>query len=159
MTHSSTRTRLLASSMISGFALAAAGGALAQTAPAPAATGGPAATVGEIVVTGSRIPQPNLTSIAPVTAVTSQQLELSGTTRVEDLINELPQVVAAQGDFIANGATGAATVSLRGLGSKRTLVLIDGRRIVPGDPTDPVPDLNFIPTGLIDRVEVDMAGA
>ncbi|MHB8531019.1 MAG: TonB-dependent receptor, partial [Caulobacteraceae bacterium] len=164
MTKTTTRTRLLASSMISGFALAAlsATGAHAQAAPAappPATTPTPGATVGELVITGSRIPQPNLTSIAPVTAVTNQELQLTGTTRVEDLVNQLPQVVAEQGAMLANGASGTATVSLRDLGSKRTLVLVDGRRLVPGDPIFPVADLNFIPAALIDRVEVDMAGA
>ncbi|HEV2363034.1 MAG TPA: TonB-dependent receptor [Caulobacteraceae bacterium] len=163
MTHPILRTRLLASSMITSAALAAATGAFAQAAapaaPPPTTTGTPAATVGELVVTGSRIPQPNLTSIAPVTAVTNQELQLTGTTRVEDLINQLPQVVAEQGAMLANGASGTATVSLRDLGSKRTLVLVDGRRLVPGDPAFPVPDLNFIPAQLVDRVEVDMAGA
>lgn len=175
MTQSTVRARLMASSMITGVALAAlsAGGAFAQTAPTqgtPAATaaapGGAtttadngAAAVTEFVVTGSRIPQPNLTSIAPVTSVSSQEFKLQGTTRVEDLINNLPQVVADQGGNISNGSTGTATVDLRGLGAVRTLVLIDGRRLVPGDPTDPLPDLNFIPAALVDRVEVDTAGA
>lgn len=147
--------------MISGVALAAfsATGAQAQ-ATAPAAPAAPAATsVQELVVTGSRIPEKNLTSIAPVTTVTNQELKLSGATRVEDLVSQLPQVVAEQGDYIVNGSTGIATISLRDLGSKRTLVLIDGQRLVPGDPLTPVPDLNFIPTALVDRVEVDTAGA
>ena len=147
--------------MISGVALAAFSvtGAQAQVA-APADQAAPAATaVQALVVTGSRIPEKNLTSIAPVTTVSNQELKLSGATRVEDLINQLPQVVAEQGAYLANGASGTATVSLRDLGSKRTLVLIDGQRLVPGDPLDPVPDLNFIPAALIDRVEVDTAGA
>ena len=55
-------------------------------------------------------------------------------TRVEDLLNELPQVFAAQGSNISNGADGTATVDLRGLGAKRTLVLVNGLRLGPGDP-------------------------
>jgi len=149
--------------MIGGFALAAVSAtsvyAQAATAPQPATTDTAAAANGELVVTGSRIPQPNLTSIAPVTSVSNAEIKLTGTTRVEDLINSLPQVVAEQGGYLANGASGTATVSLRDLGSVRTLVLIDGRRVVPGDPAFPVPDLNFIPADLIDRVEVDLAGA
>jgi len=150
--------------MISGVALAAFSmtAAHAQTAApaAPADQAAPPATaVQALVVTGSRIPEKNLTSIAPVTTVSNREVQLSGATRVEDLINQLPQVVAEQGAYLANGASGTATVSLRDLGSKRTLVLIDGQRLVPGDPLDPVPDLNFIPAALIDRVEVDTAGA
>jgi outer membrane receptor protein involved in Fe transport len=154
--------------MITGVAIAAisAGAALAQSAPmatsgaagsAPSDQG--ATKVQEFVVTGSRIPQPNLTSISPVTAVNSQELKLEGTTRVEDLINQLPQVVAGQGGFLSNGATGTATIDLRGLGPKRNLVLVDGQRLGAGDPFDPVADINFIPAPLIERVDVLTGGA
>ena len=106
----------MATTILVGAAMAVAAPAFAQDAP-----------VQEVVVTGSRIPQPNLTSVSPVTAVNSQEIKLEGTTRVEDLLNNLPQVFADQGSSITNGATGTATVDLRGLGSSRTLVLIDGR--------------------------------
>jgi iron complex outermembrane receptor protein len=151
--------------MITGVAIATlAGGAFAQTTGTPSAVvgaNGPSDTtnVQEFVVTGSRIPQPNLTSISPVTAVSSQELKISGTSRVEDLINQLPQVIADQGGGISNGASGTATVSLRDLGANRTLVLIDGTRLGPGDPGLPVADLNFIPAALIDRVDVLTGGA
>jgi len=148
---SNTRARLLASSMITGATLLAAGGAFAQT---DAGT-----TVGEVVVTGSRIPHPNLTTASPVTTVTAQQIKLQGTVNVEDFINNLPQAFAGQGQYLANGATGTATVNLRGLGSERTMVLIDGKRLMPGDATDPVPDINFIPPALIDHVDVLTGGA
>jgi outer membrane cobalamin receptor len=69
-----------------------------------------------ITVTGSRIPQPNLTSISPVTAVDSTEIKLSGVTRTEDMINSLPQAFAGQGGNLANGASGTATADLRGLG-------------------------------------------
>ena len=59
----------------------------------------------------------------------------------------------------SNGATGTATVDLRGLGDKRTLVLIDGKRLQPGDPAVPVADLNMIPSALVDRVDVVTGGA
>jgi outer membrane receptor protein involved in Fe transport len=152
------RTRLLASSMISGAALAAvsATGASAQAVEAaPAAT----TSVQELVVTGSRIPSKNLTSVSPVTTINNQTVKLQGTTNVEDLINNLPQAFADFGQFESNGASGTATVDLRGLGNTRTLVLIDGKRVQPGDPTVVVPDLNFIPPALIDRVEVLTGGA
>lgn len=116
----------------------------------------------EIIVTGSRIPQPNLTSISPVTSVGSDQIKLEGVTRVEDLINNLPQAFADFGGNLSNGATGTATVNLRNLGSERTLVLINGRRLMPGDPTQngsASPDLNQIPSALIERIEVLTGGA
>ena len=112
-----------------------------------------------IYVTGSRIPQPNLTATSPVTVVNSQEVRITGTTRAEDLINSLPQAFAAQGANIANGASGTATLNLRGLGSERTLVLINGRRLVPGDPFSSAADINMIPAFMIDRVDVLTGGA
>src|SRR5512141_1409573 len=82
--------------------------------------------VSEIVVTGTRIPSPNLTSIAPVTTVGNADIKAQGVTRIEDITNSLPQVFAGQGSMISNASSGTATVDLRGLGSNRTLVLIDG---------------------------------
>ena len=152
MKHSTTRTRLLASSMITGAALLAAGGAYAQTADA-------GTTVGEVVVTGSRIPHPNLTTASPVTTVTAQSIKLQGTVNVEDFINNLPQAFADQGQYVSNASTGTANVDLRGLGSKRTMVLIDGKRLGPGDASTPVPDINFVPPALIDHVDVLTGGA
>ena len=121
------------------------------------------ATVTEIVVTGTRIPTPNLTSVSPVTSVGSADIKAQGVTRVEDLVNSLPQAFAAQGSSVANGSNGTATVNLRGLGSNRTLVLIDGRRLMGGNPTSAITsvaaDLNFIPTALVDRVDILTGGA
>jgi iron complex outermembrane recepter protein len=119
-------------------------------------------TIQEVVVTGSRIAQPGLTSVSPVTAVGSDQVKIEGVTRVEDLINNLPQAFADFGGNLSNGATGAATVNLRNLGSQRTLVLVNSRRLMPGDPTQngaASPDLNQIPSALIERVEVLTGGA
>ncbi len=113
----------------------------------------------KVQVTGSRIKSPNLTSSSPITTVNSAEIKFQGTTRVEDLLNSLPQVFADQGGNLANGATGTATVDLRDLGSARTLVLIDGKRVQPGDPSSSEADLNFIPGALIDRVDVLTGGA
>ncbi len=113
----------------------------------------------EVVITGSRIPAPNLTAVSPVTVVNSQDIRLQGVTRTEDLINSLPQAFAGQGGNLANGATGTATVDLRGLGPNRTLVLINGRRLVPGDPTFPTPDINVVPSAIVSRVDVLTGGA
>ncbi|MGZ8362259.1 MAG: TonB-dependent receptor plug domain-containing protein [Caulobacteraceae bacterium] len=141
--------RLLASSMICGAAALAFGGqALAQDAQ-----------VEELVVTGSRIPQPNLTSTSPITVVGDTEIKLQGTTNVEQLVNSLPAAYAGQTGQVSNGASGTATVDLRGLGPNRTLVLVDGRRLMPGSPILPVADLNAIPAAMIDRVEVVTGGA
>ena len=133
----------------------------AQPAPAPEAAPEAAEPTRDIVVTGTRIPSANLESAAPVTVVNAQDLKLSGTTRVEDLLNSLPSVGASQASGVSNGASGTAEVDLRYLGSKRTLALINGRRMVPGDPnsTTQAADLNFIPSSLIKRAEVLTGGA
>ena len=149
------RERLMASTMIGGATLLALSAAPAFAADQPAA----ASTVQEVVVTGSRIPHPGLTSVSPLTTVGSQDIKLQGVQNVEDLINSLPQAFADFGAMESNGATGTATVDLRNLGDKRTLVLIDGKRLQPGDPFLPVPDLNFIPSALVDRVDIVTGGA
>ncbi|MFA6219317.1 MAG: TonB-dependent receptor [Erythrobacter sp.] len=116
-------------------------------------------TAGSIVVTGSRLKQPNLESASPVTVISAAEITQTGTTRVEDLVNSLPQVFAGQGANVSNGATGTATLNLRGLGAERTLVLINGRRLVPGDPSTSAADINVIPAALIKRVDVLTGGA
>lgn len=139
-----------------GFALVSAPAFAQDAAPQDAEDNAPQ---GEILVTGSRISNPNLTSVSPVTVVTSAEVKAQGNTRVEDLLNSLPQVFASQGSSDANGASGIATVDLRNLGSARTLVLVNGRRLGAGDPTSVVADLNFIPGALIQRVDVLTGGA
>ena len=113
----------------------------------------------EVVVTGSRIKMANLEGTSPVTQVTSADIATQGVTRVEDLINQLPQAFAAQNANVANGATGTATVNLRGLGSARTLVLVDGRRMPYGGVTNSAADLNQIPAAMVERVEILTGGA
>jgi len=147
------RNRLLATTMIGGFA------ALAFAAPAAAQDAQQGTQLDEVVVTGSRIPQTNLVTTSPVTQVTGEDIDVAGVTRVEDLVNQLPQAFAAQNSTVANGASGTATVSLRNLGSSRTLVLIDGRRMGYGSPNDDAADLNQIPEQLVERVEVLTGGA
>ena len=112
-----------------------------------------------IVITGSRIPQPNLTATSPVTVVNSAEVRTTGTVRAEDLLNSLPQVFAGQSSTVSNGASGTATLNLRGLGSQRTLVLVNGRRLVPGDPGSSAADINVIPGMMIQRVDVLTGGA
>jgi iron complex outermembrane recepter protein len=116
-------------------------------------------SLGEIVVTGSRIRSANLESTTPVTQVTAADVVTQGVTRIEDLVNQLPQAFAAQNVTVANGATGTATLNLRGLGSPRTLVLVDGRRLPYGGVTNSAADINQIPTQMIERVDILTGGA
>jgi outer membrane receptor protein involved in Fe transport len=112
-----------------------------------------------VQVTGTLIPRPTLEAMSPVTTLDVEELTYRGTTRVEDLLTSLPQVFASQNSTIANGASGTATVDLRLLGSNRTLVLVDGRRMSSGDAWETAPDLNFIPSALVKRVDVLTGGA
>jgi outer membrane receptor protein involved in Fe transport len=150
--------RPLAFGMASAIALIAAAPALAA-APAPGEA--PAQQLEEVVVTGSRIP--NLTSASPVTSVTGAEIKAQGVTRIEDMVNSLPQTFGAQGSGISNRSNGTATVNLRGLGPARTLVLIDGRRLMGGNPASQItavaPDLNFVPAPLVKRIDVLTGGA
>jgi outer membrane receptor protein involved in Fe transport len=115
-------------------------------------------TVEEIVVTGSRIPRRDFTSPSPMTTVDQLELRLAGVTNVEDTLNTLPQVVPDLGRATNNPGNGTATVNLRGLGTNRSLVLLNGRRFIPTDTFGSV-DLNNIPSALIERIEVVSGGA
>ncbi|GIL39262.1 TonB-dependent receptor domain-containing protein [Roseiterribacter gracilis] len=136
---------------------------LLATTQAQAQTAPPDVT--EVVVTGSRIRNPDATSISPVSAVSGAELQARGAARVEDLLNTLPQVYADQGAGNRGGtvgASGTATINLRNLGNQRTLVLIDGRRLMQGDParaSAQAADLNNIPAALVQRIEVVTGGA
>ena len=163
-----SKNSLLASTVIASMAFTAP--AFAQDMDDDAASGPVEATdpevgalgqeaQGDIIVTGTRIARPNVESASPVTVVRNEAIAAVGTTRIEDLVNSLPQVTPGQTAFVSNGATGTATVNLRGLGTARTLVLVNGRRLQPGDPFLPVADLNQIPAALVERVEVLTGGA
>lgn len=171
---------LLATTVIAGFAVAVP--AYAQdAAPAPAATdaaapeagttaeAGPGAqpqeavppaqgSSGEIIVTGTLIRNPNLTSSSPVAVVGSEEVALRQPTSAEEVIRTIPGVTPALGQNVNNGATGQATVDLRGFGAKRNLVMLDSTRLVPAT-SGGLFDLNNIPVALIDRVDVLTGGA
>ena len=125
----------------------------ASAAPAPS-------QLKEVVVTGSLIATPNQVSMSPVTFVSAQAIQQTGATRIEDMLNQLPQVFADQGSNIVNGSTGTATIDLRDLGANRTLVLVDGQRLQPGDPrTGGAVDVNEIPAALISSIQIQTGGA
>ena len=142
---------------------AAVAGALAASMCGPAFAQQAAPKVDEkvdrIEVTGTRIPSANLESSSPITTIDATAIKADGLRSVENLLNNLPQVFAAQGASISNGATGTATVNLRGLGSTRTLVLVNGRRLPPGSPRTFAADLNQVPAPLIKRIEILTGGA
>jgi outer membrane receptor protein involved in Fe transport len=112
----------------------------------------------EIIVTGSRIRLDDFVATSPISTLTSDVIESTGRTNIEQLLNTLPQVVPGLSATSNNPGDGTATVDLRGLGPTRTLVLINGRRLNPSV-NDGTVDLNNIPTPLIERVEVVTGGA
>lgn len=115
------------------------------------------AQVEEIVVTGSRIARPDLTSSSPIAQVGAAELRQSGVVNTENLLNTLPQAVPGITSTVNNGSNGTATVDLRGLGSNRTLVLVDGKRQTPTTQGGSV-DLNLIPPALIKGIDVVSGG-
>ncbi len=113
---------------------------------------------GMILVTGTRIQRRNVDTAAPVAVVDSEEFSLSGTVNVENVVNTLPQVVPGFTSNSNNPGTGTATLNLRGLGSTRTMVLVNGRRWMFYD-TGQIVDLNTIPSFLLDSVDVVTGGA
>ncbi|UTP38771.1 TonB-dependent receptor [Phenylobacterium sp. LH3H17] len=143
------RERLLASSMICGAAFAAfsATAAYAQE------------EVQEVVVTGSRIVRQDFVAASPITTVTGEQATANADITLDTYLNTLPQVSPA-GTTTSNnpGNAGQANVDLRGLGSNRNLVLVDGRRPMISANTVTV-DINTIPQAMIGSIEVISGGA
>ena len=134
--------------------LAAPVAGLAQT-PAPATKTAAAAVAddeGTIVVTGSLIKNPNLVSAAPINVTTADTIQLKASNVAEEVIRDIPGVVPSIGSAVNNGNGGASYVDLRGIGSRRNIVLLDGKRIVPSDLEGRV-DLNSIPLALVERVD------
>ncbi|MEZ5460921.1 TonB-dependent receptor plug domain-containing protein [Dokdonella sp.] len=107
-----------------------------------------------IVVTGSNIRRVDIETANPIITIDRQAIQKSGKLTVGDLVQELPSIAgnATNPQVNNGGGTGAATVSLRGLGSNRTLILIDGQRIQRND-------INAIPANVIERIEVLLNGA
>ena len=141
------KKRLFMTTLLSGAVMGfAAAPTIAQTAD------------DEIVVTGSRIKKQDFTANAPVATVEAAQFERTGAINTENLLNTLPQTVPGLDRTSNNPGNGSATVNLRGLGSNRTLVLVNGTRQVPFGQNGVV-DLNTIPASLLENVEVLTGGA
>ena len=143
--------------IISLTSLTSISSAFAEETPASSSEAG-APIIEEVIVTGSLLPRGDFVSKAPIATISSTQFEMSNTVNVEQLINSMPQVVGGA-DRSSTFGQGIATANLRGLGENRTLVLVNSRRFVPTFPDGGTVDLNFIPVGLIDRVEILTGGA
>ncbi|WP_438999280.1 TonB-dependent receptor domain-containing protein, partial [Variovorax beijingensis] len=143
---------------LSGPGLAFAQDAAAQqTTPAPAEQ--QATELDTIVVTGTRIQSQTVTSSSPVTEIQKEEFQFTGSTRTEDLVNQYPQVTPAFDSFTNNGSLGFPTVDLRGLGSQRTLTLVDGFRLPPSPLSGFGVDISIVPPAAIKRVDLLTGGA
>ncbi len=107
-----------------------------------------------IVVTGSRIQRPNMTSAAPITSITSQDIRAQAPTNIEDVLNRLPQI-SPDSQQTYQDSDGRQRIKLRSLGFERTLTLIDGKRLG----TQNGQDAGIIPPSLLERVDVLTGGA
>ncbi|HTC43598.1 MAG TPA: TonB-dependent receptor [Steroidobacteraceae bacterium] len=143
--------------------------AVAQTPTAPPAAAGDNGELTEVIVTGSRIARPDYTSLSPIVTVDTAAIQNHSDASVVNALQNLPQfnvagnsnnLSAASNPFpsATAPAPGAATVDLRGLGTNRTLVLIDGRRAQPVDALLEI-DLNTIPPDAVQTIETITGGA
>ncbi|MDD8057768.1 TonB-dependent receptor plug domain-containing protein [Shewanella metallivivens] len=117
--------------------------------------------VERIEVTGSRIQRQDMETASPVTVISAESIRAEGFTSVDELLQAQTSMAgAALGSSSNNGSDGVAQVDLRGMGSQRTLVLLNGRRMVnSGSGADSSVDLNSIPVAMIARVEILKDGA
>ena len=118
-----------------------------------------ATEIEEIVVTGSRLTKSNVTSSVPLVQIGAEEINSRGVARVEDVVNILPNVFVSQTAEVANGANGTSTLNLRGLGSTRTLVLIDGKRLPFGSPFSSSANVDMVPARMVERVDIVTSGA
>jgi iron complex outermembrane receptor protein len=144
------------------LALGLGNAAVAQTA-APANSAEPPAALEELVVTGSRIARAGFVAPTPVTVVSAEQAKLSAPNDIADSLATLPafrgmSVRSQDTGTSSNGNAGASLLSLRGLGPNRTLVLLNGRRVVSSNVNGST-DVNLIPQDLVSRVDVVTGGA
>lgn len=174
MTGESIKTKLLATTLLVGLSGGIwAGAAVAQDADDPvvveqADDEDDAAVQEKITVTGSRIKRDSFTSTSPLQVLTSEVATNSGLFDTADILTSQPVFQGVQvgsdisaGGFVTDNGPGTSTVSLRGLGADRTLILINGRRLAPaglgGAPSNP--NINFVPSSLIQSVETVTDGA
>ena len=121
------------------------------------------AQVQTLEVTGSRIRTVSAESSSPVTVMTAEDIAASGVTNLQDLLLQMPEMgtpsISRTNSNFSTSSAGVATIDLRNLGTSRTLVLINGRRVVSGVPGASAVDFNTIPTEFVERIEVLTGGA
>ncbi|MGM9482552.1 TonB-dependent receptor domain-containing protein [Roseateles sp. NT4] len=139
----------------SAAALAMIGTLSAVSAMAQEAT---AEKLERIEITGSRIKSVGAESSSPITSVGKEDISIKQPVAVEELVRGLPAAYPAIGPNVNNGSNGTASIDLRGMGSNRTLVLINSKRIVPAT-LGGVVDTNTIPVSLLERVDLVTGGA
>ncbi|MGH7020107.1 MAG: TonB-dependent receptor plug domain-containing protein, partial [Brevundimonas sp.] len=160
------RNYLFGTTILAGV-IAASAPAYAQTSQQEPQAKDQATTVEEVVVVGSRLRRDNYNSPSPVQVVTREDSVLAGFASTTEVLQGTAvtggtsQVNNAYGGFVTNGGPGANTLSLRGLGAERTLVLLNGRRVAPAGSRGSVgsADLNVLPSAMIERIEVLKDGA
>ena len=137
----------------------------AGTTPSPEVAAGAGSTARkaaqeEIIVTGSRVRRKDLTTAAPVSVITRQQISSSGIASIGDFLQQMPEQTGSLNSNVNNGGDGETQINLRNLGANRTLVLVDGKRWVNGGSgAGTAVDLNSIPTAAIERIEILKDGA
>lgn len=143
-----------ASAAVLSISLLSQGVAVAQENP-QTESGGEAV---EVVVTGSRIATSSFTTPTPVTVISAEDLEMSGKYHAHQIQEDIPALIPNQANQMVSSPPGGSTMNLRGLGSSRTLLLMDGRRLAPTSPEGTV-DVNIVPMSLINRIETVTGGA
>lgn len=158
MTLKTSRLRDAITFALAVGSIAGSGAALAQTTPT--STGDETKQLDKIEVTGSRIRRVDAENASPVVTIDRAAIEKTGKVTLGDLIQELPNIAGAPSTPAVNngGGNGASTVDLRGFGAQRTLVLINGRRVV-NTGFNPGADVNAIPASAVERIEVLTTGA
>ena len=111
-----------------------------------------------VQITGTRMTLPGTASNSPISSITAEEINTAQPIAVEEFFKSLPAAAPAIGPGTNSGTGGAATIDLRGLGSNRTLVLVNGRRLVPFNLNGAV-DTNAIPLALLSRVDLMTGGA
>jgi iron complex outermembrane recepter protein len=155
----SCRLKLLTSTIIG---IVAGGAASASSAQPQPPNGTPSSSVEEIAITGSRIQRTGMTTPTPVTVMDAATLSVLSPDQLIDSLRQMPQLFdSARPDFAGaygRGTAGSSLLNMRGLGSNRTLVLLNGRRVVPSSKVGAV-DINLFPEAMISRMEMVTGGA
>ncbi len=139
------------------------GAAVSVAAPISPSLAAEDESITEVVVTGSRIARPDIESSTPVQVLSGEAILEQGAPNIADILNELPSVGTpglsrTNSNFLTSG-NGVSTINLRNMGDKRTLVLVNGRRVVSGIGGTSTVDINNIPTDLIESAQILTGGA